>query len=221
MNMNKLVVVACVGFCLLPAVSDTEAQGVVSGVQMTYESFEMSPEGVMEIQSTGRIYLTNRIDGRYRIDRERQRDGVREHTTEIHTSDGQRITINHDLRIALSGPRAASWEMPSMIPRVTVPAAADSGGGVYRAQPTGATIAIGPAILAEWASAPGADGTRLLSWIDEESQRPVAMEIRHPDGSVSGDRITSATRVQFSPDTFAIPGGYRAQSLLDRRERAR
>ena len=221
MNMNKLFVVACAGFCLLSSVSDTGAQGTVSGVQMTYETFEMSPEGAVEILATGRIYLTNRTDGRYRIDRERQRAGVRENTTEIHTSDQQRITINHDLQIALSGPRAATWEVPSRIPRVTVPAAVDRGGRVYRAEPTGATIAIGPAILAEWASAPGTDGTRLVSWIDQESQKAVAMEIRYPNGSVSGDRITSAARVQFSPDTFAIPVGYGSQSLLDRRERTR
>ncbi len=219
MNMNKLFVVVCVGFYLLSSVSDTEAQGAVSGVQMTYETFEMSPEGAVEILATGRIYLTNRTDGRYRIDRERQRAGVRERTTEIHTRDQQRITINHDLRIALNGPRAASWEAPSMIPRVTVPAETNHDDRIYRAEPTGVTRTIGPAILAEWASAPGPDGTRLVSWIDQESQMPVAMEIWHPDGSKSGDRITSAARVQFTDDTFAIPGGYTSQPLLERTRR--
>lgn len=207
----------CLLGLVLTAVPGAFAQDRASAVVLTYEEVYVTPEGAREILSTGRVYLTPRTDGRFRIDRQRAVDGGVEQTTEIRDAD-RRITINHGMQVALWGPRFTWWEPPSLAPMVTVrvPAAADGGhhedSDSAELRKTGRVMTIGPAILLAWEGRME-DGTRVISWEDQQSTQVVATEIWMPDGSMTGETITSAARTVLNGSTFEIPSGYTARSV--------
>lgn len=208
---------------LAPAV---QAQPV-NGAVVTYERVSVTAAGAVRVLETGTHYLTPMTDGRYRRDVERTTGGASEHLSEIVIGD-QRVTVNHTMKIALWGPRSVWWEAPSLRPMVTLsrpstpaPATespdADGGHGGDAREPRGAVPTdevrtIGPLLLRAWVQ-DEADGMRIVSWLDEQSQQFVADEYRSPDGSWSGTRVTSAARKNLPADTFAIPAGYDARPV--------
>ena len=205
----------CLLGLVLTAVPGAFAQGGASAVVLTYEEVYVTPEGAREVLATGRVYLTPRTDGRFRIDRWRAVDGGVEQITEIRNAD-RRITINHGMQVALWGPASTWWEVPSLAPMATVrvPAAAGERHHEDSAEQrkTGRVMTIGPAILLAWEGRME-DGTRVISWQDQQSTQVVATEIRMPDGAMTGETITSAARTVLDGSTFEIPIGYAVRSV--------
>lgn len=212
---------ACLLGLALMAVPGTLAQDGASAVVMTYEDVYVTPEGAREVMATGRMYLTPVTDGRFRIDRQRAIDGGIERTTEIRSAD-RRITINHDLQVALWGPAATWWEIPSLKPTATVRFPAAEGGHHHdesaEQRKTGRVMTIGPAILIAWEGR-FEDGTRTVSWQDQQSGRFVATEIWMPDGAMTGETITSAARTTLDSSTFEIPRRYTVRSVVQGEQR--
>ena len=206
---------ACLLGLVLIAVPAVLAQDSASGVVMTYEDVYVSPEGAREVLATGRIYLMPSGDGRFRMDRQRAVNGGVERTTEIRTGD-LRVTINHEMQVALSGPANTWWETPSLKPLATVQVPAPEGEHVHddgaEQLETGRVMTIGPAILLEWEGRLD-DGTRVVSWQDQQSGRFVATEMWMLDGAMTGETITSATRTTLDGGRFRIPDGYTARSI--------
>lgn len=212
--MNTVRFACLLGLALM-AVPGTLAQDGASAVVMTYEDVYVTPEGAREVLATGRMYLTPVTDGRFRIDRQRAIDGGIERTTEIRSAD-RRITINHDMQVALWGPASTWWAIPSLRPTATVrfPAAEGEHHDESAEQrKTGRVMTIGPAILLAWEGR-FEDGTRTVSWQDQQSGRFVATEIWMPDGAMTGETITSAVRMTLDGSTFAVPSGYTARSVV-------
>lgn len=194
------------------------AQDGASAVVMTFEDVYVAATGEREVLGTGTAYLTPTADGRFRIDRQRAISDAVEQTTEI-IGGGQRTTINHNMRLALRGPANTWWETPSLAPIATINLPVDDGhdqgsDGRDSAEqfPTGNVMTVGPAILLEWEGHMG-DGTRIVAWQDRQSGQFVSTQIFPPDGSMTGEVITSAARVQVDRGTFEIPSDYQVRSI--------
>ncbi len=215
MNISRLVLL--LGFIVL-AGHGTLAQDGPSVVMMTFDDVYISPEGDRDVMKTGRIYLTPVTDGRFRIDRHRFVDGEVERTTEV-TDGDRRITINHNMEIALWGPAGTWWEMPSTVPMATLhipdsdATVDDQDHDTAEQLKTGNVVTVGPAILIEWAGGME-DGTRVVSRQDQQSGKFVATQITLPDGSMTGEVITSAARTVVPMNTFEIPQNYTVQSVV-------
>lgn len=204
-----------------------QQDGGVSGVIVTFERVFESNEGQTVSLGTGTLYLTPKHVSLWRRDVRRPfpPSGETFESTEIRT-ELERVTISHDLKNAIRGPRNAYWEPQAPIPSIVsyLPAPTADRGHSHAEAPhshgdNGGEMKLssglrtyGPMVLRAWTTS-HQDGSLTVIWVDDESDEVVVREMHLPDGSMAGERLRSAKRASLPADTFGIPAGYTVREL--------
>ena len=179
----------------------------LSTIRADYERTLVLPAtGEVRVLEVGTYYLVP--DGRYRVDK--LIDGERTSLISL-PGEGERITLNHELGLAVRGSDRLPWVGPSIQP----PPLRESDA---RTESLGLRM-LGPLALTGFRQAvPIPDVGNIVNewwvWMNHGTP-PILVEMTYtgPDGLVDSQRISTARLATMTTDEFKVPPSYGVQDL--------